>query len=384
MRIRRGVIIARHGFLFRVAVLIVLVSLAVRTAGGRINGFITGCLLNLAERPGFAETAISSNLAGGRGTYNNQDKWVSVFKSESAVHTFSATDAEDMAETEESADDELIPWPIIDNSGEKDSFPIQTISINPVSENGYEVYDKIYLKNDSDKKIDLKYLTGTKLPFALKGKGPHVLIVHTHGSESYFPDGKDTYTPTDVERTEDKRYNVIRVGDELEAVLKKAGISVVHDRNIYDSPSYNGSYTRTLAAITEQMRKTPSIKAVIDIHRDAMTTKEGVKYRTIAEIDGKNAAQIMIVMGTGESGLPHPNWAENLKLALRLQNRVQGKYPGLMRPVSLRKERFNMHVTTGSMLIEVGTSANTLQEALHAIRLFGGELAEILKSAKSQ
>ena len=130
------------------------------------------------------------------------------------------------------------------------------------------------------------------------------------------------------------------------------------------------------------MQKTPSIKVILDIHRDAMTTKEGVKYKTYATVNGQPSAQLMLVMSTGESGLPHPNWKENLKFAVKLQCQIANKYPGLMRPINLRKDRFNMHVTTGSMLVEVGTSANSLQEALTAIRPFSEELAALLKSVK--
>lgn len=291
------------------------------------------------------------------------------------------SEAEETVITEEAED--ITEWIYTPGGGdETEKLPIKEITINPTSPKGYVTLGNIFVKNDSTKGIDLKWLLGAKLPFSLTGKGPHVLIVHTHGSESFFPQGKDTYSLTDVERTEDKRYNVVRLGDELAETLKNKGISVVHDRNIYDSPSYNGSYTRTLSAIGNHLKKSPSIKVVIDVHRDSMTTKEGVKYKTVAEVGGKKVAQMMLVMSTGESGLPHPNWAENLKLAVKLQNALASKYPGIMRPMNLRKERFNMHATTGSMLVEVGTSANSLDEALGAVKLLGEELSEILKTAK--
>lgn len=300
------------------------------------------------------------------------------FCAESAIETEKAPKQEETSEKRN-----LTVWEYTPGGAKKENtYPIEDITINPQSEKGYVRYNNIWVKNDSTKGIDLKWLLGAKLPFKLTGKGPHVLIVHTHGSESYFPQGKDTYALTDVERTSDKRYNVIRVGDELSAELKANGISVIHDRNIYDSPSYNGSYTRTLAAIGKALKENPSIKVIVDLHRDSMTTKEGVKYRTVADIGGKKAAQMMIVMSTGESGLPHPNWAENLKLAVKLQNSLASKYPSLMRPMNLRKERFNMHATTGSMLVEVGTSANSLSEAIGSAKLLGKELAEILKTAK--
>ncbi len=283
----------------------------------------------------------------------------------------------------EAAEEELTVWEYIPGGGKQANiYPVKDITISPKSEKGYVKHSNIWVKNESGKGIDLKWLLSAKLPFKLSGKGPYVLIVHTHGSEAYFPQGKESYALTDVERTSDKRYNVIRVGDELEKVLKENGIPVLHDRNIYDSPSYNGSYTRTLDAIAAALKKNPSIKVVIDVHRDAMTDSDGTKYRTVAEINGKRYAQMMLVMSTGESGLPHPDWAENLKLAVKLQEAMSSKYPDIMRPINLRKERFNMHATKGSMLVEVGTSANSIGEAIESIKLLGKELSHILKTAK--
>ena len=279
--------------------------------------------------------------------------------------------------------EKLTVWEYNPN-GEKtaNTYPVRDITVSPKSEKGYVRYKNIWVKNDSTKGIDLKWLLSAELPFKLSGKGPKVLIVHTHGSEAYFPQGKENYVLTDVERTSDKRYNVIRVGDELAKVLEDNGVSVVHDRNIYDSPSYNGSYTRTLDAIGQALKKNPSIKVVIDVHRDAMTDSDGTKYRTVADVNGKRCAQMMLVMSTGESGLPHPDWAENLKLAVKLQDAMAGKYPDIMRPINLRKDRFNMHATRGSMLVEVGTSANSVGEALESVRFLGKELSAILKTAK--
>ncbi len=287
------------------------------------------------------------------------------------------------AEMQEEGKESLTVWEYTPGGEKKENtYPIENITINPKSDKGYVHHGNIWVKNDSTKGIDLKWLLSAKLPFKLTGNGPHVLIVHTHGSESYLPQGRDTYTLTDVERTSDKKYNVIRVGDELEAALKAEGISVVHDRNIYDSPSYNGSYTRALESIGAHLKKNPSIKVVIDVHRDAMTADDGTKYRTVAEVNGQRVAQLMLVMSTGESGLPHPDWAENLKLAVKVQNAMSSKYPGIMRPINLRKERFNMHATKGSMLVEVGTSANSLSEAIASVKLLGRELAGILKTAR--
>lgn len=342
-------------------------------------------IISLFTRLGADADFVTSRIAAESPFIRDADSvtvWDELFLSQTPFY------AQPKEESDTSSEQEflksLTPWTFVPPaaaSGKKE-FPIKAISINPQNTSGYTTLGKIFLKNDGTKTIDLNSYLKADMPFALRGDGPHVLIVHTHGSESYFPAGKYTYTPDDVERTSDKRYNVIRVGDEIEKILKEQGISVVHDRNIYDSPSYNGSYTRTLNAISKHMQKNPSIKVILDIHRDAMTTKEGVKYKTSAKVNGKDSAQLMIVMSTGESGLPHPKWQENLKFAVKLQCQIVNKYPGLMRPINLRKERFNMHVTTGSMLVEVGTSANSMDEALTAIRPFSLELAALLKSVK--
>ena len=179
--------------------------------------------------------------------------------------------------------------------------------------------------------------------------------------------------PTDTERTDDKNYNVVRVGDELAGLIEERGYGVVHIRDIFDYPSYSGSYTRTLKAIEAVLEENPSIQIVIDIHRDAMVSASGATYRTIAEIDGRKAAQILIVVGTDEGGLKHPNWRENLTFAIHLQKRICKDHPLLARPINLRPERFNQHATGGSIILEFGTSSN-IQEALYSAQLFAGFL----------
>ena len=206
---------------------------------------------------------------------------------------------------------------------------------------------------------------------------PQILIIHTHSSEAYTPAGLDRYEASDTSRTEDKEYNIVRVGDELTALLQQAGLNVIHDREIYDYPSYTGSYERSGAAVQSYLEQYPSIAVVIDMHRDALGAN-GVVYKTMAEESGVCASQVMLLVGTDDSGLYHPNWRSNLSLALYLQNAVSAAHPTLMRPVSLVQQRYNQHLTGGSLILEVGSSGNTLQEALAAIRLFADAAAPAL------
>jgi stage II sporulation protein P len=169
----------------------------------------------------------------------------------------------------------------------------------------------------------------------------------------------------------------VRVGDELAKAFEEYGLNVIHDRGIYDYPSYTGSYNRSCTAIESYLEQYPDIAIVIDIHRDALGDGD-VIYKTMAEVEGESLSQVMMLVGTGENGLEHPNWKENLKLALRIQSAVTDAYPTLARPVALKKERYNQHLTNGSLILEVGSSGNTLEEALGAIRLYAKAAAPVL------
>ena len=204
-----------------------------------------------------------------------------------------------------------------------------------------------------------------------------ILIIHTHSSEAYTQAGLDRYEPSDTNRTENTEFNIVRIGDELTEIFQQAGLNVIHDRGIYDYPSYTGSYTRSGQAIEQYLQSYPGIRMVIDIHRDALGTDD-VVYKTMAEEDGVCASQVMLLVGTDESGLEHPNWRQNLAVALYLQNAVNAKHPTLMRPIALVQQRYNQHLSPGSLILEVGSNGNTLREALAAIRLFGQAAAPAL------
>ena len=166
------------------------------------------------------------------------------------------------------------------------------------------------------------------------------------------------------------------MGDELCSALEERGIETVHLRSLFDTPTYAGSYDRSLEAVEQALAEYPSVKVVIDLHRDSILTDEGVAYRTSCTIDGTETAQLMFVVGTDAGGLYHPDWRENLSFASTLQYALNRAYPSLMRPLNLRTQRFDQHASPGSLLIEVGSSGNTLPEALSAVRLFADVLAD--------
>jgi len=228
----------------------------------------------------------------------------------------------------------------------------------------------LVIKNSSAYSLDAAELLAQGLPFSLSADEPQILIIHTHSSEAYTPAGLDKYVASGTSRTLDPEYSVIRIGDELTEILKGYGLNVIHDRQIYDYPSYTGSYSRSGEQVEAYLSQYPTIKIVIDLHRDALGTDD-VIYKVVADETGVCASQLMLLVGTDDSGLTHPNWQGNLRLALYLQNAVVSEHPTLMRPVQVVAARYNQQLAPGALILEVGSSGNTLQEALAAIRLFG-------------
>ena len=250
----------------------------------------------------------------------------------------------------------------------------------PTDPSGYTVCGRTYISNSTDYPLSVSDL---QQPFAahLSEDGPQILILHTHGSEAYTPAGSETIVWSGDHRTTDTRCNVVRVGDEMAEVFGQAGISVLHDRTLYDYPSYAGAYDRSLVAIQNYLKQYPSIRFILDVHRDAIEDGQGNQYKVVSAIDGEGtAAQLSIVVGSDGSGLTHPNWIENLRLAVAIQENILAKYPTLMRPVLLRNSRYNQHATAGSLLVEVGSAGNSPEEAVLAGRLFAERMAEVLNA----
>ena len=209
---------------------------------------------------------------------------------------------------------------------------------------------------------------------------PTILILHTHASESYTPEPGEVYETAGSFRTLDTDYSVIQVGKALAETLRSYGLQVVHDATINDYPSYNDSYANSLARIEAWKKQYPSLQMVIDLHRDAAEDEQGNAVALTAEVNGEDCAQLMLVVGTDQGGLYHPNWQENLANALKLQSVLEGMYPGLCRSLNLRTERFNQHATPGSILVEVGCTGNTLTQAKRSAALLGEALASMIES----
>ena len=251
-------------------------------------------------------------------------------------------------------------------------------TLSPSSPEGYLVAGDVYINNRSDLELDASIFHETFAAALAEEEGPQVLIVHTHGSEAYtMPPGQE-YVPSGESRTTDSQFNVVRVGDEIAAVLEAAGLEVLHDAALHDYPEYSGAYGRSLETVERYLEEYPTIRFVLDVHRDAISDGDGSPYKVISSVDGRSAAQMSFVIGTDGGGLEHPQWRENLKFAAAVQQELAGRYPTLMRPITVRNSRYNQHTTTGSLLVEMGAAGNSLDEALLSARLLGEVLAEVI------
>lgn len=204
------------------------------------------------------------------------------------------------------------------------------------------------------------------LSWDLTQGGPKVLILHSHGSESYQK--TENYTETTRYRTLNTQYNMISVGDRLAQLLEDGGIEVIHDRTVHDYPSYTDAYNQSRKSVKKYLEQYPDICLVLDLHRDALQDSKGNQIGYTVEVDGADAAKVMLVVGTDAGGLNHPDWKQNMALAVKLHAQLEKTAPGLCRPISFRSQRFNQDLSTGALILEVGAAGNTRQEALNSIQ----------------
>lgn len=201
------------------------------------------------------------------------------------------------------------------------------------------------------------------LSWDLTQQEPTVLIIHSHATEGYADTESSGY------RTIDTDDNVVAVGAALKTALESKGIGVIHDITLHDSPSYSDSYANSRETVEAYLEKYPSIALVLDIHRDAVTEDDGDEMAFSAQYNGQEAAQLMLVVGTDAGGLTHPDWESNMSLAVKLHAQLEKTCAGICRPISFRSQRFNQDLSPGALIIEVGGTGNTQQQALASVEI---------------
>lgn len=227
--------------------------------------------------------------------------------------------------------------------------------------------------------VDILPLLQEPLEWNLKGESPTVLILHSHGTESY--EKQANYTESSPYRTMDTNYNMVSIGNRVTELLEAGGIRVIHDQTLHDHPSYNNAYGNARQAISAHLAENPSICLVLDLHRDAAEDANGNQKTSTVTIDGRPTANLMLVMGSDKGSLSYPNWEKNLALAVKLQAQLEQTYPGLCKPTKLVASRYNQDLSTGALLIEVGTAGNTHTEAVAAAEYLAEGILALAKGA---
>lgn len=246
--------------------------------------------------------------------------------------------------------------------------------------NATDVYNGVTVRNVTEShSVDIaKCLKADCVLNTADKSQPLVLIYHTHTTESYEMLDRGWYSDTFPTRSSSESTNMVRVGDAICERLTAAGYSVIHDRQIHDT-SYTGSYARSREAIEEYKKKYPSLQVIIDVHRDGIKHSDGTKTKPVATINGKKSAQIMIIAGCEDGKITEfPGWENNLNFAVQLQKHAEDMYPGLMRPIYFSPRKYNMDTSPCGVLLEMGSDANTLDEAVYAGALIGDALASLM------
>lgn len=345
-------------------------------------------LQELGENPGFVVGTLSAQM-GYRGEGGVAaaalDGWGRLLLGQSALLSGSQAEVAQWMEREREEPGQSV------HRGEGDADDQQETPLEPLpsgdvvehtavgtDDGSYLSSQEVYIKNATGQSVDVAALAAQAVDLEL-GAGPQILIYHTHGSEAYTQTEEERYVESDAYRTTDCTHNVVQVGEAMAEVFRAQGFEVVHDTTLYDYPSYSGAYERSRTGVEKWLEQYPSIKFVLDVHRDAIVSNDGAAYKLIAQEGEERVAQVMLVVGSSDSGAEHPNWRANLALAVKLQLALTADYDQLARPIALRSTRFNQDITTGALLVEVGGHGNTLEEALDGAKLFARTVGETLK-----
>lgn len=232
-------------------------------------------------------------------------------------------------------------------------------------------YNGVQVKNETSYNLTQEMLNPD-----ITVNSSNIIIFHTHTCESYTPTEKYNYEQTGTYRTTDLNYNVVKVGTELTNQLNSYGYKVLHNTTYHDYPAYSGSYGRSLTTVKDILSQNTNTDVVIDLHRDAIGD---YLYSPKVKIGEEEVAQLMFVIGTDGGGLEHPNWNQNLKFAIKVQEKANELYPGLFKPIILRNSRYNQHLTRAACIIEVGATGNTMEQCLGSMKYLAKVMSEVMK-----
>ncbi len=260
-------------------------------------------------------------------------------------------------------------------------IPIIPMDLSLTSYGASYIYNATGLKPNTEAMLQRNFgKNDTSFEYLSTHQAPLVLILHTHGTEGYSKDGAISYREDSGElaRSSNPTETVVEVGRVLNESLNKAGIPSVHCTVMHDKEQYKDSYTKAEDTIKQYLAYYPSIRLVIDLHRDSIVKSTGELVRPVTLYDGKAAAQVMCVVGSDWGGEENPNWEGNLALALQLREAMNSQCANLCRPVYLRSATYNQEFAPYSLLLEVGAGGNSMEEALRSVDLIAEALGKFV------
>lgn len=244
---------------------------------------------------------------------------------------------------------------------------LKELSVNISQGPGYEnvvIGGNVCIRDYSDLP-NIPYSDIIARTITLTKKNDNVYVYDTHASESYSNSELFSFDYTSAYRTTDSNYNMISVASKFITFLSEKNIEVVQDNFGHDYGSYTMSYSSSRKAIMTNIEKYGKFGVSIDMHRDAIAD---LSFAPKAVIGGEEVAQCMIVLGVGYDGARNDFYDENMALAIKLMALGEKVYPGLFRPMTVRNSTYNQDLNDMSLLIEVGATGNTLEEAYRAVR----------------
>ncbi len=293
---------------------------------------------------------------------NNENNGQNGGGEEASANGENLSNAENSNETAQNGD-------VLQTIGINKDLTVTEVDNSGVNPRYTDEYNGVYINNGTNYQLTHEMLTPD-----IEVNKNKVAIYHTHTCESYTPTEQYTYELSGNYRTIDLNYSVSKVGDVLESCLNSYGCTVIHDRTYHDYPAYNGSYSRSLVTANNILSANPDTDIVIDLHRDAIADET---YGPRVKIGDEYVSQLMFVIGTDGSNSAHTNWLQNLKFAIKVQQKANELYPGLFKPIILRNSEYNQHVAKAACIIEVGSTGNTLEESMGAMKYLARIIEEM-------
>lgn len=223
---------------------------------------------------------------------------------------------------------------------------------------------------------------GVYISDAKWGQEPLILIFHTHTSEMYksviATSGSTSYHSYNTTNT-----GVVRVGSALaQALSTRYGIPVIHSQAIHDFPSFTQAYSNSARTVAEVLQRYPSIKIVLDIHRDGA---ENASFMRI--VSGQKVAQVLVLATkpVDYREALHPNWQQNMHFAQTLADKMEEIHPGLLRraPLIAGHTRYNQHLHPNMVLLEMGNYLDEESAAIRGAELLADAVASMLMEVSS-